>query len=159
MVVSGEVTTLQGVMQTEALLDTSAEVNVISQYFVIEHQLQRIEGDLPQPQFINGQRAYCYGVYRVKYRLTDSWGQSWDCKHTFYALEKTGPPLILGLPALKAEHVQIDCGTKTWQFNIDNTPLEIQTPKDFAQGIQDAPIVYVILWTGPTDDVVPVVPV
>ena len=50
-------------MQAEALLDTGAEVNVISQHFIIEHQLQRIEGDLPQPQFVNGQRAYCYRVY------------------------------------------------------------------------------------------------
>ena len=143
--VEGEAFTASGAVPMQALFDTGAEVNIISQHFVVQHQLVRVEGELPQPQFINGQRAYCFGAYRVRYRLMDTWGQSRDCEHTFYALDKAGPALILGLPALKAERIRIDCGTKTWRFNIEDRPMEVQSPAEFAQEIQDEPTVYAIL--------------
>ena len=70
----------------------------------------------------------------------------------FYALEKPGPPLVLGLPALKAERVQIDCGTKAWRFNIKEDLIELQSPKDFAKEIQDQPSIYAVIWIGLTND-------
>ena len=136
----------------QALMDTGAEVNVISQHFVIEHQLTRMDVPLPQPQFLDAQKTYCFGAYKVRYQLTDSWGQSRDCEHVFYALEKPGPPLVLGLPALKAEQVRIDCGTKAWRFNIKEDLIELQSPEEFAKEIQDQPSIYAVVWIGPTNE-------
>ena len=51
----------------QALMDTGAEVNVISQHFVIEHQLTCMDVPLPQPQFLDGQKTYCFGAYKVRY--------------------------------------------------------------------------------------------
>ena len=47
----------------QALFDTGAEMNIISQHFVVQHQLMHVKGELSQSQFINDQRAYCFEVY------------------------------------------------------------------------------------------------
>ena len=67
-----EVITSEELITTDALLDTGAEVNVISQHFVIKHQLTPMNGSLPQLQLLNRQRVYCYRVHCVKYQLKDT---------------------------------------------------------------------------------------
>ena len=152
LIVDGTVLIDDDAVPMRALMDTGAEVNVISQHFVIEHQLTRMDVPLPQPQFLDGQKTYCFGAYKLRYQLTNSWGQSRDCEHVFYALEKPGPPFVLGLPALKAERVQINCGTKVWRFNIKEDLIELQSSEDFAKEIQDQPSIYAVIWIGPTND-------
>ena len=51
---------------TEATLDTGAEVNVISQHFAMKLGLESMENvKLPQPEWINKQTMFCYGAYQV----------------------------------------------------------------------------------------------
>ena len=64
------------VISAQTLLDTDAEVNLISQHFVIEHQLFSMKRELSQSQFLDRQKAYCFKAYWVKYCLTDNWEQS-----------------------------------------------------------------------------------
>ena len=84
-----------------------------------------MNGPLLQLQLLNGQRVYCYRAHCVKYQLKDTWGQFRDCEHTFYTVNKTGPALILSLPALMVECVHIDCGVKDWCFEVKKPFLEI----------------------------------
>ena len=51
----------------QTLFDMSAEINIIFQHFIIEHQLKYIKSELSQSQFIDDQRAYCFKVYQVRY--------------------------------------------------------------------------------------------
>ena len=60
----------------QTLLDTDAEINLILQHFVIEHQLFSMKRELSQSQLIDRQKAYCFKAYQVKYCLTDNWEQS-----------------------------------------------------------------------------------
>ncbi len=47
-------------------LDTWAMINVISQAFVMELGLEKLENaDLLTPEWIQGTRAFVYGAYRV----------------------------------------------------------------------------------------------
>ena len=137
----------------QALFDTDAEVNIISQHFIVQHQLMHVKSELSQSQFINDQRAYCFEVYWVRYQLMNTWGQSQNCEHTFYALNKAESALILELLTLKAECIWIDCRTKTWHFNIENRSMEVQSPAEFAQEIQNELTVYAILWAESADSV------
>ena len=67
LIVDGTVLIDDDAVPMQALMDTGAEVNVISQHFVIEHQLTRMDVPLPQPQFLDGQKTYCFGAYKVRY--------------------------------------------------------------------------------------------
>ena len=51
------------VISAQALLDTDAEINLILQYFVIEHQLFSMKRELSQSQFLDRQKAYCFKAY------------------------------------------------------------------------------------------------
>ena len=112
-----------------------------------------VKGELSQSQFINDQRAYCFEVYWVRYQLMNTWGQSQNCEHTFYALNKAESALILELLTLKAECIWIDCRTKTWHFNIENRSMKVQSSAEFAQKIQNELTVYAILWAESADSV------
>ena len=72
IVMPTEVIISEELITTDALLDTGAEVNIISQHFVIEHQLTPMNGLLLQLQLLNRQRVYCYEAHCVKYWLKDT---------------------------------------------------------------------------------------
>ena len=71
-----EAFTASDAVSMQALFDMSAEVNIIFQHFVVQHQLMCVKGELSQSQFINDQRAYCFEVYWVRYQLMNIWEQS-----------------------------------------------------------------------------------
>ena len=131
----------------QALLDCGAEINIVSQRYVVKHSLGRIDGDLPAPQWMNGDQVYCYGAHRIKFKSKDSWGKSREIEHTFYALDKDGPPIVLGLPALKAESVRIECGTKQWRWGITSEALTVESVEDFMKSLDGQPSVYAVIAT------------
>ena len=40
--------------------------------------------------------------------LRDSWGCEKRCQHTFYAIDKEDPPIVLNLPALTNKRIKIN---------------------------------------------------
>ena len=105
LIIDEEVIIDDNVISVQTLLNTDAEINLISQHFVIEYQLFSIKRELSQSHFLNRQKAYCFKAYWVKYCFTDNWEQSWDCEHIFYSLNKTESALLLELSALITENV------------------------------------------------------
>ena len=75
LVIDEEVMLNNNIISAQTLLDTDAEINLISQYFVIEHQLFSMKRELSQSQFLNRQKVYCFKAYWVKYCFTDNWKQ------------------------------------------------------------------------------------
>ena len=99
---------------TEVQLDSGAEVNVISQRFAVEEGMKPIkDAKLPRPTWMDGNSVYCYGAYRVKMNLRDSWGHSKEFETIFYAINKEGPPLLLGMPGLAQEGIIINLAART----------------------------------------------
>ena len=48
-------------------MNMRVKVNVISQHIVIKYQLTHMNISLPQSQFLNEQKTYCFSVYKIHY--------------------------------------------------------------------------------------------
>ena len=150
MLVKGKILQDRKVLSVEALLDTGAEVNVILQQYVVAHELERIDGDLSTPQTFNGTPIYYYDAYQLECRFTDSWGITKAKAHTFYALEKKGEPLILGMPALDLEWAVIDVHAQSWRFGIKKPSFIIEEPEEFVLLLFNKSAVYALVVSGIT---------
>ena len=150
MLVKGEILQDRKVLSVEALLDTGAEVNIISQQYIIAHELEQIDGDLPTPQTFNSISIYCYGAYQLECRFTDSWGMTKVKAHTFYALKKKGEPLILGMPALDLEQAVIDMHVRSWRFGIEKPSFIVKELEEFALSLLNKSAVYALMVSGIT---------
>ena len=130
---------------TQFHFDNGAEVNVISQRFALEYGLQQVEAPLPSPQWMDGKSTYCYGAYIVSFVVQDSWSHEKRCQHTFYSIEKDGPPLVLGLPALTEEGIKMDMADRTWRFGVNNHAHELLDPSEFANSLEGQKAVYALI--------------
>jgi len=54
------------------LLDTDAELNVISQRFTVANEMIKLNAKILHFLLLNDHFTYCYGVYLMKYWLKDS---------------------------------------------------------------------------------------
>ena len=63
----------------------------------------------------------------------DSWGQAKEMEAVFYAIDKEGPPLLLGMPGLAQEEIIIDSGARTWRFKIEKHTLELVKAHKFGR--------------------------
>ena len=145
---AGHILAPDGWKYADCMLDTFAEVNLISQSYVKQNDLQACTGDLPKPQSINGQPVYCYGAYSLQYRLVDSWGQLRACNSVFYAIEKPGSPIVLGMPALKEACIQMDLGAREWRFPVEVASLSMSKPLEFMDHLAGEPTVYTVVIAG-----------
>ena len=81
------------------LLDDAADLNVVSQTFVMTHTLQPIEeAKLPSPKDFHEGTPHVYGAHAIRLRLTDSRGTTRDTEDIFYAIDIGTPSLLLGRP-------------------------------------------------------------
>ena len=131
----GEFMTGTGWVAAEAFLDTGAEVNVIARRFVVEHKLPAFEGPLPTPQYMDSSHGYIYGAHKLHCRFTDSWGRKKFSEHIFYCIDREGPPIVLGLPAMRDNQIRIDIAKRTWRYSIDKHSLSLQDPDDFRSSL------------------------
>ena len=133
-------------VKTEVQLDSGAEVNVISQRFAVEEGMKPIkDAKLPRPTWMDGNSVYCYGAHRVKLSLCDSWGHVKEFETIFYAIDKEGPPLLLGMPGLAQEGIVIDLAARTWHFKIEKHTLELVHAHKFAKSLLKQPEVYALM--------------
>ena len=130
---------------TQFHFDNGAEVNIISQHFALEHDLQPAQGPLPSPQWMDGKTVYCYGAYIVSCVLRDSWAREKRSQHVFYAIDKDGPPIVLGLPALTDEKIKMDMADRTWRFGVDEHAHELLSPDKFASSLKGERAVYALI--------------
>ena len=128
-----------------ALLDSGAQVNLVAQEFVIQWELEPASAQLPTPQWLDGNRVYCYGAYEPTYWLVDSWGQGKECTTLFYAVDQGGPDLILGMPALAHLQILLDAEASQWRFKVKPNRLEINPPEAFAEAVEGEQNVYAVV--------------
>ena len=131
----------------QTLLDISTEVNVISQYFMMQTEMKSLNSELSHPVLLNEQHHYCYSTYLVTYQLKDSWDQKHNCKHIFYAFDKNGLKLILDLSALEKKQIKIDCEMWEWHFRIKLQSLSLkESSEDFEQSLRKESMICALLW-------------
>ena len=146
MIYSGCLVTLEKEISIQVHFDTGAEINVISYRFVTDNELSPIaSAPTPQPEWMDGQAVRCYGAYGAKVKLTDSWGRTKVVETTFYALDKKGPEIVLGSPALTKEQVHIDMGARSWRYGVEPKNIEILNATKFTDAVEQETVVFALL--------------
>lgn len=131
--------------QVIALLDCGAHVNLISQKFVTQWDLEPCDAVLPQPEALSGQSMYCYGAYKLDYWLVDSWGHGRKCSTLFYAVDQKGPDIVLGMPGLCQLHILLDPEAAQWRFKVNAGNLQVEKPAKFTRSLEREPNVFAIV--------------
>ena len=68
--------------------------------------------------------------------------------HIFYALEKQGEPLILGMLVLDLEQAVIDMYAQSWRFGIKKPLFIIKKPEEFALSLLNESVVFALVMSG-----------
>ncbi len=120
-------------------------MNVISQRFIIKQSMSLLNVDLSRSIWMNDQSVYCYDVYKMCYRLRDSWDIKKKDISIFYAIDKKESLLILSMLNMQFERIWIDMITRTWHFDVNEHAFELFFAQAFAKALQDESTVYALV--------------
>ena len=128
---------------TEFLLDDAADVNIVSQTFVVEHGLARIpHASLPRIDSFQGHRGHCYGAHLLTLRLTDSANVTKETRGIFYSMDMPGPPVILGRPWRRQQAVIVHSQDDRWRYGSALQGVTVVEPEDFYKMMKEEPTKY-----------------
>jgi len=130
----------------ELLLDGCADVNLVSQAFVQQHELRPLEkAELPTTKSFSGQAAYCYGAHELRVRITDSAGVQRETRDVFYAMDTVGPPILLGRPWQKKQGIVMDMSDDRWRYGVGTESISLRSAAEFVGDTADATHVYAVI--------------
>ena len=98
----------------DALVDSGATLNFVSQHCVQRLQLKVTNGKPPRICTIDGNKLQTYGVHQPILRLTDRLGMEVQSEERLIAASMTGYDLVLGMPWLQSHNPDIDWVARTW---------------------------------------------
>ncbi len=120
-------------------------MNVISQRFIIKQSMSLLNVDLSRFIWMNNQSVYYYDVYKMCYRLRDSWSIEKKGISIFYAIDKKESLLILSMLNMQFKRIQINMIARTWCFDMKKHAFKLFIAKDFAKALQDEFTVYALV--------------
>jgi len=126
-------------------MNIDVKMNVISQRFIIEQSMSLLNIDLLRCIWINNQSVYCYDIYKMCYRLKDSWNIEKKDISIFYAIDKKESSLILSMLNMQFKRIWIDMITRTWRFNVNEHAFKLFFAQAFAKALQDESTVYAFI--------------
>lgn len=119
-------------VESEFLLDDAADVNVVSQSFVLQYGLKRIASlTLPAINSFNREKGHCYGAYRLDIRLVDSDGCGKHTSSVFYAMDMPGAPVLLSRPWRRQQSIIVHSATNRWFYGRETHAVRIVEARDF----------------------------
>ncbi len=86
-------------------MNIDVKMNVISQCFIIKQSMSLLNVNLSRFIWMNDQNVYCYDVYKMCYRLKNSWSIEKKDISIFYAIDKKESSLILSMLNMKFKHI------------------------------------------------------
>ncbi len=126
-------------------INIDVKMNVINQRFIIEQSMLLLNVNLSRSIWMNDQSVYCYDVYKMCYRLRDSWDIKKKDISIFYAIDKKKSFLILSMSSMQFERIRIDMIVKTWRFDVNEHAFELFFAQAFAKALQDESTVYALV--------------
>ncbi len=91
--------------ETKIHMNIDVEMNVISQRFIIKQNMSLLNVDLSRFIWMNDQNVYCYNVYKMCYRLRDSWNIEKKNISIFYVINKKESFLILNISSMQFKRI------------------------------------------------------
>ena len=126
-------------------MNIDIKMNVISQRFIVEQDMSLLNVDLSRSIWMNNQNVYFYDVYKMCYRLRDSWNIKKKDISIFYAIDKKESSLILSMLNMQFKRIRIDMIARTWHFNVNEHAFELFFAQVFAKALQDEFIMYALV--------------
>ncbi len=126
-------------------MNINVKMNVISQRFVVEQDISLLNIDLSRFIWMNNQNVYCYDVYKMCYRLRDSWDIEKKDISIFYAIDKKESSLILSILSMQFKCIRINMIARTWCFDVNEHAFELFFAQAFAKALQDEFTVYALV--------------
>lgn len=125
-----------GATKARALLDSGAQVNIISQHLV--KQLGLPESPRPSGSVvaINGAELFVFGEHQLRLQVSDTAGQARDTGATFVAATIEGDPLVLGYSWIRKYRPVCDWPRGTWRWPIGDQ-IEVIEAEDFVELVQE----------------------
>ncbi len=106
-------------------MNINVKMNVISQRFIIKQNMSLLNVDLSRFIWMNDQNVYYYDIYKMCYRLRDSWNIEKKDISIFYAIDKKESSLILSMSNMQFKCIQIDMIARTWCFNVNEHAFKL----------------------------------
>lgn len=138
------VRTASGPHSVQALIDSGAEANFISQLWVKELGLQEAQTSIRMAKGVNGEPVKIYGVHTVMLTVRDSREDTPEAEHSFFAADIPDHSLILGYPWLYRHNPKIDWQTGEWTHTPTRPDIEIVPSKEFAADLEQGAQAYLV---------------
>ena len=78
----------QNAVIIEIYVNNGANMNVVNQNFVLEHDFTKIGNPLFKFEWMDGGTIYCYKIYLLIYKFQNNWHYKKQCKTIFTLLTK-----------------------------------------------------------------------
>ncbi len=101
--------------------------------------------DLSRSIWMNDQNVYYYDVYKMCYRLRDSWNIEKKDISIFYAIDKKESSLVLSISSMQFKHIWINTVVRMWHFDVNEHVFELFFAQAFAKVLQDESTVYALV--------------
>jgi len=131
--------------ETKIHMNIDVKMNVISQRFIIKQDMSLLNVDFSRSIWMNDQNVYYYDVYKMCYRLRDSWDIEKKDISIFYAINKKESFLILSMSSMQFKYIQINMIARTWCFDVNEHAFELFFTQVFAKVLQDESTVYALV--------------
>jgi len=106
-------------------MNIDVKMNMISQRFIIEQSMSLLNVDLSRFIWMNDQNVYYYDIYKMCYRLRDSWSIEKKDINIFYAINKKESSLVLNMSSMQFKCIQINMIARMWCFNVNEHIFEL----------------------------------
>jgi transposase InsO family protein len=133
-------------------LDTGADTNVISAHLVEELGLAKADYKEPRIRWGGGKPAYCYGAYTAHLHMTDSAGERRQIEAVLYSVDREDRDVILGMPSMKQEGIQIDTGIREWRFAVEAPTIRMISASEWPTTEEESNYHQILLIQTPTND-------
>jgi hypothetical protein len=156
----GTITVNQQHRYVPITLDTAAELDVVSISFVRGLRLQpctkkKHDHQLPPVEGAGISSVKTYGVYHLKFNITDERGYTVSAIRPFMAIDRSPKdnPILLGRPILRELGIVVDNGTGTWEFGR-RVKIETLLAANFAKKLKTYTIIMQVqvAFRTPTED-------
>ena len=129
-----------GSIEVKALLDSGADLNLISQSYVVEHKLAYDKHAFGTIYILNSEGVKSYGELLITTDAIDSYDGRFTYPTRFTAVDMTGYEFLLGMPWLYDINPRVDWREATWTHAASPTHLVLESGKDFARRLIAEPV-------------------